>query len=115
VRSLVERQSQFRDTVCTSLGEEAPPLVLSPTPAADELSETLATIRFELLQRLESAPDDVWDALEWSLLSTRQHELQHLAAIWKIALNWDHVPTDLHATRTPGVPLHPADRLEESH
>jgi hypothetical protein len=115
VRSLVERQTLLRESVASSLGEELAPVASSRNASADELAQDLATIRFELLQRVESAPDDVWDALEWTLLSARQHELQHLAAIWKIALNWGRTPVDLDATRTPGVPLHPADRLEESH
>lgn len=115
VRGLVERQADLLATVCSSLGEESAPVARSRDIAADELPQALATIRFELLQRLEQAPDDDWAALEWTLLSARQHELQHLAAIWNIALNWDRVPLDLDPTRTPGVPLHPADRLEESH
>jgi hypothetical protein len=75
----------------------------------------LGETRFELLQRLESAPDAVWEEPQhnviWLLLNAKQHELQHLAAIWKIALNWDR----LERTPIPSVPLHPADRLEESH
>jgi len=96
----------------------------------EALVESLGQTRFELMQRLEAAPDAIWqqrlDAsvsaalgqtspvqLDWLLLNAHQHELQHLAAIWNIALKWDRVSLD-HA-RTPGVPLHPADRLEESH
>jgi hypothetical protein len=78
---------------------------------ADALVGALTDMRFELLQRFEQAPDEAWEPLEWSLLNTRQHELQHLAAIWKIALNWDRASRE----PIPGVPLHPADRLEESH
>jgi len=117
VRSMLERQTDLYTAVCASLGEAPAPLPYSDQALADDFSQALATIRFELLQRLEQAPDDVWDRLEWTLLSARQHELQHLAAIWKIALNWDRVPLahDLEESRTPGVPLHPADRLEESH
>jgi hypothetical protein len=100
--------------------------VESPEGIVQGLGET----RFELLQRLEAAPDDVWQRplpaavaeacgvaspveLDWLLLSARQHEQHHLAAVWKIALHWDRVSPD-KAPR-PGVPLHPADRLEESH
>jgi hypothetical protein len=95
---------------------------------AEGLVRDLGDTRFELLQRLEAAPDDIWQRplsaataeacgvaapveLDWLLLSARQHEQQHLAAIWNIALNWDRVA----CTPIPGVPLHPADRLEESH
>jgi len=100
----------------------------SATESAEGLIRGLAETRFELLQRLDAAPDDVWQrplasavaeacgvtstiGLDWLLLSARQHEQQHLAAIWKIALDWDRVPR----APIPGVPLHPADRLEESH
>jgi hypothetical protein len=98
--------------------------------AAEGLVRGLGETRFELLQRLEAAPEDAWRRplspaaaeacgvtspvdLDWLLLSARQHEQQHVAAIWKIALNWDRVALEQGAR--PGVPLHPADRLEESH
>jgi len=48
------------------------------------------------------------------MLDARQHELEHLAAMWRAALYWDR----LSLTAVPGAagyPLHPADRLEESH
>jgi hypothetical protein len=48
-------------------------------------------------------------------LRARLHEQQHLAAVWKIALNWDHPEREVGTTPRNGVPLHPADRLEESH
>jgi hypothetical protein len=98
---------------------------------ADTLIHDLAGIRFELGQRLESAPDEVWNRatshpaaadarprLAELLLRTRQHELEHLATIWRIALYWDRVSpsTERHAPAgAVGLPLHPADRLEESH
>jgi hypothetical protein len=102
----------------------------STIESAEVVLQRLGQTRFELLQRLEAAPDALWqhplDAtvtaalgqtspvqLDWLLLSARQHELQHLAAIWNIALKWDRVSLD--DASTPGVPLHPADRLEESH
>jgi hypothetical protein len=97
--------------------------------AADDLVRAFAATRFELLQRLEAAPDECWSTpapaelavhdldsssptqLDGLLLRARQHELEHLATIWRLALYWDRVPT-----ATPlGVPFHPADRLEESH
>jgi hypothetical protein len=97
---------------------------------AELLVRGLGETRFELLQLLETAPDSVWDQpvpaaaaeacgvaspveLDWLLLSARLHEQQHLAAVWKIALNWDRGSLDTPSR--PGVPLHPADRLEESH
>ena len=79
--------------------------------SAEDIVRGFGETRFELLQRLEAAPDEAWEAVEWPLLNARQHELEHAAAIWRIALNWDRVSR----TATPGVPLHPADRLEESH
>jgi hypothetical protein len=88
-----------------------------PSDTADNIVRGLAETRFELLQRLEAAPDDAWQQpvdLDWLLLSARQHELQHLAAVWRIALNWGR-DSKLEKTPRPGVPLHPADRLEESH
>jgi hypothetical protein len=128
-----------------ALGEAAADASVAPTleferadaawdpAAALESAETivrdLGETRFELLQLLEAAPGEAWarpistlatpDAsvnqrpvqLDWLLLHSRQHELEHLAAIWRISLHWDRVPR----TPIPGVPLHPADRLEESH
>jgi hypothetical protein len=98
--------------------------------SAEAILRGLGNTRFELLQRLEAAPDDAWQRLiptsvaadaawgdtrpvqlDWVLLSARQHELEHLAAMWRVALQWDRVPR----APIPGVPLHPADRLEESH
>lgn len=85
--------------------------------SAEDLVRGLGETRFELLQRLEAAPDDAWQGsdgeLNWLLLNAHQHELQHLAAVWKIALQWERVSRE--AATTPSVPLHPADRLEESH
>jgi hypothetical protein len=102
--------------------------------AAIESAEAIVTglgdTRFEMLQRLEAAPDEAWQRplpspagedtsgfdkpiqLDWLMLHARQHELEHLAAIWRVALYWDRVspPTSPLA----GVPLHPADRPEES-
>jgi hypothetical protein len=46
------------------------------------------------------------------MLHARQRELEHLAAIWRVALYWDRVaPPVVYG----GLPFHPADRLEESH
>jgi len=101
------------------------------TDAADDLVRALAVTRFELLHLLETAADECWSTplptsinlaehdahtappaqLHGLLLRARQHELEHLATLWRLALYWDRVPT-----ATPlGVPFHPADRLEESH
>ena len=117
-----------------------------PTAAsesAEAIVRGLGTTRFELLQRLESAPDEVWERpfaapiasdpcdwsgvshpiqLDWLMLRARQHELEHLAAIWRVVLYWDRVPPAAVAAaprarqeqRAGGLPLHPADRLEES-
>jgi hypothetical protein len=85
--------------------------------SAESIVRELGETRYELLQRLEAAPDEVWQQsandLGWLMLNVHQHEMQHLAAIWKIALNWDRVKVD--KAPSPSVPLHPADRLEESH
>jgi hypothetical protein len=85
--------------------------------SAESIVRGLGETRYELLQRLEGAPDDAWQRpasdLGWLMLNVHQHEMQHLAAIWKIALNWDRVKVD--KAPSPSVPLHPADRLEESH
>jgi hypothetical protein len=111
--------------------------------SAEAIVNGLGETRFEMLQRLEAAPDEVWERplpsavandtsgvkkpvqLDWLMLHARQHELEHLAAIWRVALYWDRVSTDAPALtldvalsqreRGPGLPLHPADRLEESH
>ena len=97
--------------------------------SADTLLADLAGHRFDLLERLEAAPDEVWDSsrhdavgappsLVELVLRMRQHELEHLASIWRIALYWDRVSpsTERHApVGALGLPFHPADRLEESH
>ena len=105
---------------------------VSDSETAEGLVRGLGETRFELFQRLESAPDGVWQRplpgaaakacgatspveLDWLLLSARLHEQQHLAALWKIALNWSLVGVSPDNSHGPGVPLHPADRLEESH
>jgi hypothetical protein len=78
--------------------------------SAEAIVQGLGGTRFELLQWLETAPDQAWDRqLDWLMLQARQHELEHLAAIWRVALYWDRVAP------AAGLPLHPADRLEESH
>ena len=85
--------------------------------SAESIVRELGETRYELLRRLEAAPDEAWQQpamdLGWLLLNAHQHEMQHVAAIWKIALNWDRVKVD--KAPSPSVPLHPADRLEESH
>ena len=99
---------------------------LSPEAVAG-LVDALGEGRFSLLQRLEAAPDEVWQRplpagvapgevpayLDWLLARARQHELEHLSALWKLALYWDRSsPT---STSRVSLPLQPADRLEESH
>ena len=95
--------------------------------SAADLVRELGEIKFELLQRAETAPTAAWGDVEWRtdpsgrrvqlhelLLGARQHELDHLAAIWRVALYWDRVsPTSVrHAHEGPdSLPLHPADRF----
>jgi hypothetical protein len=89
--------------------------------SAEAIVQGLGDTRFELLQWLEAAPDQAWGRqLDWLMLQARQHELEHLAAIWRVALYWDRVsPASITGRtrddRAAGLPLHPADRLEESH
>ena len=99
---------------------------LSPQ-AVEGLVERLAEGRFGLLQRLEVAPDEVWERplpagvapgdapahLDWLLARARQHELEHLSALWTLALYWDRVSPS--TASGVSLPLQPADRLEESH
>ena len=91
------------------------------------LVEALGDGRFTLLQRLETAPEEVWHQplpsgvapgeapthLDWLLARARQHELEHLSALWTLALYWDRVSPS--TTSGVSLPLQPADRLEESH
>ena len=114
VRHIAQHEAQVTlAAVCRALDEQPPERTVPAEGSAD--AEALVTFfgetRFELLRRLETAPDAAWEQLTEPLLRAHQHELAHLAAIWRIGLNWDR------ASRTPipGVPLHPADRLEESH
>jgi hypothetical protein len=90
------------------------------------LLSDLAGLRYDLGQRLEAAPDAAWESpsattpyLAEPVLRMRQHELEHLATIWRIALYWDRVSPSITERHAPagavGLPFHPADRLEESH
>ena len=134
-------------TVRKALGDEAEGL---PSPAelehADAAWDAVAAIesaeaivrglgetRFELLQRLEAAPDEAWERpvpvavaptrpavspiqLDWVMLHARQHELEHLAAIWRVALYWDRAsPATVSDEGAAKAPRYPANRLEESH
>ena len=82
---------------------------------AEALLAELAGVRFELLRALESAPETLGDKLELPLLLAHQHELEHLGALWRIALYWDSISTSTAPTHgSTGVPLHPADRFSES-
>jgi hypothetical protein len=77
--------------------------------SAEAIVRGLGDTRFELLQRLEAAPDEAWERplpaavtsdvsdtpdvvapiqLDWLMLHARQHEMEHLAAIWRVALYW---------------------------
>ncbi len=95
------------------------------TDSAEDFVRDLGGARFALLRHLETAPETAWGDVEWSagqvgrpprlialLLSARQLELEHLAAMWRIALYWDRVaPTSLREAQDGSValPLHPAD------
>lgn len=97
--------------------------------AAGELVRDLGGVRFELLQRAESAPEDAWSSVELEtgqvgrpprlaglLLMARQLELEHLAALWRIALYWDRItPSSMREAHdgSVGHPLHPADRFSQ--
>jgi hypothetical protein len=109
-------------TVRHALGDEAEELPLpvelehvdaawdavAAIESAEAIVRGLGDTRFELLQRLEAAPDEAWERplpvavapdpsglvfssiqLDWLMLHARQHELEHLAAIWRVALYWD--------------------------
>jgi DinB superfamily len=102
-------------------------------PDVDELLRGLAETRFELLQRLEAAPDAAWHTslpepsplpsaaplrLDTLLLRARQHELEHLAEIWRVALYWDRVASFDELTMSgssvvPDLPFHSADRFSQ--
>ena len=124
VRHIALRESHLTlSAVCQAMGEGSTPSMLefeqddaawdasAALESADAIVRGLGETRYDLLQLVESAPDDVWEQLDWLLLQAHQHELEHLAAIWRISLNWDRVAR----TKMPGVLLHPADTLEESH
>ena len=99
--------------------------------SAEALVRNLGEVRFELLQRLEAAPDVDWERplpsplalafgshsqparLEKLLLRAYAHQLEHLSAVWKLALYWDRSPPSID--RTVALSLQPAVRLEESH
>jgi hypothetical protein len=78
--------------------------------SAESIVAELASARFELLQLAETAPEAAWPQLEPLLLRARQHELEHLAALWRIAVYWETAATSPTSGST-GVPLHPADRF----
>jgi hypothetical protein len=100
---------------------------------ADALLQGLSETRFELLQRLEAAPDAAWQTplpelspppsaaplrLDTLLLRARQHELEHLAVIWRVALYWDRAASFDELTMSgssiaPELPFHSADRFSQ--
>ena len=106
--------------------------------SAEAIVRGIGDTRYELLHWLEAAPDEAWERrlapavvpdvsgspcqLDWLMLHARQHELEHLAAMWRVALYWDRVSPTTALTPSlshrdaggEGLPLHPADRLEES-
>ncbi len=104
--------------------------------SAEDIVRSIGEARFELLQCLEAAPDEAWERplppawcgardtvgfekairLDWLMLHAHQHELEHLAVIWRVALYWDRVsPTSVrgsfHDERGHALRLLPADRL----
>lgn len=107
--------------------------------SAEEIVHGLGRTRFDLLQHLEAASDTVWERpllsplasavagahgqpvqLGWLMLHARYAEMEHLAAIWKVALYWDRfassgVSAGVGDDPSSGLPLHLADRPEESH
>ncbi len=96
--------------------------------SAAEWIEELATARFEMLRLLESATDAAWTrplpaelvgsdsptadppGLAWLMARVYQQELEHLSAVWKLALYWDRVPAS--TSTGSGLSLQPADRME---
>ncbi len=106
-----------------------------PTPAdesiVDDALRALGEARFELLRQLESASDAAWErplpdavaptrehsaapvGLGWLLARSYQHELEHLGAVWRLVLYWDRATPP--SEPSVSLPLHPADRVEESH
>ena len=93
--------------------------------SAEEWLQQLSAARFDLLRYVEGAPESAWGDVELSpgqvgrpprlvaqLLGAKQQELEHLAAMWRIALYWDRVsPTTLREAQdgSVGLSLHPAD------
>lgn len=85
--------------------------------AAEAIVRGLGETRFELLQRLEAAPDDAWERplplavapdpsgspiqLDWLMLHARQHELEHVSAIWGVALYWRQASPAVVYGRSP--------------
>jgi hypothetical protein len=88
--------------------------------SAEAIVRGLGETRFELLQCLEAAPDEAWERplpaavalnpeasgvaspiqLDRLMLHARQHELEHLAAIWRVALYWDRASPAIASERS---------------
>jgi len=95
----------------------------------DGLLRGLGESRFTLLRLLDSAPEFIWlqplppevlpdrrpgaepVGLGWLVARSYQHELEHLNAVWKLALYWDRIPPTSEAAAT--LPLQHPDRPEE--
>jgi len=77
--------------------------------SAEDIVRGLGESRFELLQRLEVAPEKAWAdpiQLDWLMLVARQHELEHVAAMWRTALYWDGIsPTPTLSEKAWAFPL----------
>jgi hypothetical protein len=101
----------------------------STLDGVDALLRGLGEARFTLLRLLESAPEHVWlrplppelapprasgsepVGLGWLVARSYQNELEHLSAIWKLALYWDRIPAGTETVAN--LPLQQPDRPEE--
>lgn len=77
----------------------------------------LAAARYAMLAVAESAPDRAWHetsveapGLAWLIGRSHQHELEHLASLWRLVLYWDLNLPPADAGHTPsGLPLQSSD------
>ena len=74
----------------------------------------MAGAAYPYTRRRESSAAPI--GLDTLLLRARQHELEHLADIWRVALYWDRPAPDASMSGrliSPSTP--PTDSLKESH
>lgn len=77
----------------------------------------LAAARYAMLAVAESAPRRAWygtsveaPGLAWLVGRSRQHELEHLASLWRLVLYWDLDLPHVDVSRTPsGLALQSLD------